>query len=376
MQHLCMDFKEFPKDKSGYDQILVIIDRLSKQAITIPCHKTITARGMADLFVQWVYRFGHTPESIVSDRGPQFVSSFWSEFCRIIGVKVKLSTAYHKETDGQTEIMNKYIDQRLRPFVSYYQDNWSDLLPIMDRVQLTLPHSSLGMSPYQVLYGSEPKQSWHWSRGDPPSQPLHLLNHRDAATLATRMHEAWGIAKKNMETAQNRMRIAKDSHRLPVNWAVGDKVYLSTKNLAPDHPSRKLSALWEGPFEVLEQVGHSYRLKLPAGSHIHDVFAPDVLCKDPADPLPGQEAPKPASIPIQGVEEWEVQDILGSKLVRRQLKYRTSWVGHDPDPTWYPAENFKGAPHKLRAYHEKYPTQPGPPKALSEWLNAWEQGHE
>ena len=72
-----------------------------------------------------------------------------------------------------------------------------------------------------------------------------------------------------------------------------------------------------GSFEVLEQVGHSYQLKLPAGSHIHDVFAPDVLCKDLADPLPGQEAPKPASIPIQGVEEWEVQEILGSKLVQR-----------------------------------------------------------
>ena len=70
MQHLCMDFKEFLKDKSGYNQILVIIDRLSKQAITIPCHKTITARGMADLFVQWVYRFSHTLESIVLDRGP------------------------------------------------------------------------------------------------------------------------------------------------------------------------------------------------------------------------------------------------------------------------------------------------------------------
>jgi transposase InsO family protein len=120
MQHLCIDFKEFPKDKSGYHSIMVIIDRLSKQAISIPCHKTIDARGMAELFVQWVYRFGHTPETIISDRGPQFVSRFWSEFCRIIGVKVKLSTAYHKETDGETEIMNKYIDQRLRLFVTFY----------------------------------------------------------------------------------------------------------------------------------------------------------------------------------------------------------------------------------------------------------------
>ena len=76
MQHLCIDFKDFPQDQHGYDQIMVIIDRLSKQAISIPCHKNIDAREMANLFIQWVYRFGHTPESIVSDQGPQFVSSF------------------------------------------------------------------------------------------------------------------------------------------------------------------------------------------------------------------------------------------------------------------------------------------------------------
>jgi hypothetical protein len=89
---------------------MVVIDRLSKQAISIPCHKTIDARGIANLFIQWVYQFRHTLETIISDQGPQFVSRFWSEFCQIIGVKVKLSTAYHKETDGQTKIMNKYID--------------------------------------------------------------------------------------------------------------------------------------------------------------------------------------------------------------------------------------------------------------------------
>lgn len=375
MQHLTMDFKSFPKDRNGYDQILVIIDRLSKQAITIPCHKTIDARGLAHLFIQWVYRFGHTPESIISDRGAQFVSRFWSEFCQIIGVKIKLSTAYHKQTDGQTEIMNKYIDQRLRPFVTYYQDNWSELLPLMDRVQMTLPHASIGMTPYQLLFGSEPRQSWDWKTPKPRTQ-IDKINHKDALDLATRMHTAWKLAKENMERAQDRMRTVVNAHRRPVDWEVGDYVYLSTKNLSTPRPSRKLSELWEGPFKVLEQVGYSYRLQLPTRSQIHDVFAPDVLCKDPRDPLPGQEAPKPPGTPIQGVEEWEVNEVLASKLVRSTLKYRVNWVGHDPDPTWYPASNFMGAPHKLRDYHERYPTRPGPPRALQRWIKAWEEGVE
>ena len=373
MQHLCMDFKEFPRDKHGYDQILVIIDRLSKQAVSIPCHKNVDSRGLAQLFIQWIYRFGHTPVSIVSDRGPQFVSSFWSAFCQIIGTKVKLSTAYHKETDGQTEIMNKYIDQRLRPFVNYYQDNWSELLPMIDRAQATLPHSSIGISPYQVLFGSEPRQSWDWEVPTPP-HPRDKLNFTEAKALASRMHAAWVLAKTNLEKAQQRMQTQVNPHRRTVDWDVGDYVYLQTDNLANPRPSRKLSDKWTGPFEVLERVGHSYRLRLPPGSKIHDVFAPTVLCKDPRDTLPGQAPPKPPGIPVDGVEEWEVEEILASKLVRNTLKYRVSWVGHDPDPVWYNASNFMGAPHKLKAFHDKYPTKPGPPRSLWKWIRAWEDG--
>lgn len=101
------------------------------------------------------------------------------------------------------------------------------------------------------------------------------------------MYKAWLTAKDNIEKAQQRMQANVDKHRSPVNWTVGDKVYLLTKNIASNRPSRKLSDLWEGPFEVIEQVGYSYRLKLPAGLQIHNVFAPDVLCKDLANPLPG-----------------------------------------------------------------------------------------
>jgi len=370
-----MDFKEFPKDKHGYDAILVIIDRLGKDSVTIPCHKNIDARGLATLFIQWIYRFGHTPESIVSDRGPQFISSFWQEFCRIIGVKIKLSTAYHKETDGQTEIMNRYIDQRLRPFVSYYQDNWSELIPLMDRVQMTLPHASIGMAPYQLKFGIEPRTSWDW-KSPKLSTPAEKLNQADALTLATRMHKAWEIAKQNMERAQERMAKSVNQHRRKIDWKVGEKVYLSARNLKSDRPSRKLDDQWKGPYEILDQVGNSYRLKLPEGSRIHDVFAPDVLTKDRNDPLPGQERPRPGGEIIAGQEEWDVEDILAVKLVGNTLKYRASWVGHDPDPRWYPASNFMGSPHKLRDFHLAYPKRPGPPRNLSAWITAWENGED
>lgn len=375
MQHICMDFKEFPPDKHGYDSILVIIDRLSKATVTIPCHKTITARQLARLYIEWIYRFGHSPETIISDRGPQFISSFWIEFCRIIGVKIKLATAYHKETDGQTEIMNKYIDLRLRPYVNFYQDNWSEMLPMMDRVQLTMPHASIGMEPYQLLFGMAPRTSWDW-KTPPTANPTEEMNVADAKLVADRMHSAWKLAKANMEAAQQRMVKATDAHRAPISWEVGSRVYLSTKNLKKHRPSRKLSQQWEGPYKILERTGpDTFRLELPAGTRMGDVFHADILKACPDNPLPGQAAPEPD--PEQIIEddkEWEIDHIVACELRRGNLKYRIQWTGFDPDFTWYWASDVMYSPHKLRQFHDDNPSSPGPPRNLALWLKAYEDG--
>ena len=132
---------------------------------------------MASLFIYHVWRYFGPPDSIVSDRGPQFVSDFWTEFYRLLGIKLKLSTAHHPQTDGQTEIMNQYLEQRLRPFVNYYQDNWSELLPMMDYAQLKLPQSNIGMSPFEVQNGFKARTAF--DRIDPSGEPP-TLNRRHA----------------------------------------------------------------------------------------------------------------------------------------------------------------------------------------------------
>ena len=99
-QHLTVDYKAFAADKQSYNMLFVVVDRLSKQSYSIPCHKTINARGMAELFLKYIWCREGYPDSIVSDRGPQFVSSFWAEVSRILGIKIKLSTAFHPQTDG------------------------------------------------------------------------------------------------------------------------------------------------------------------------------------------------------------------------------------------------------------------------------------
>ena len=371
-EHITMDFMSLPTSKSGYDAVWVVMDRLSKQSISIACHKTIDSKGLARLYYDNVYRFGHTPATIVSDRGPQFISSFWQDFCAIIGTKVKLSTAFHKETDGQTEIMNQYLLQRLRSFVNHNQDNWDELLPAMDRAQMTLPQDSIGMAPYQLLNGVEPIFDFDWNRSVNTSRSQEPIN-QQARDYATLLQKGFEDARKSMELAQDKKRRDEDKYRRVVDFEVGDKVWLSAKNLKSSRPSRKLSHKWYGPFEILQQVGSSYKLKLPHSWNIVDTFAPELLRKADDNPLPGQEIGEPPPETIEENYEWEVQEVLDCKRINTKLWYRASWVGFDEDLEWHPVDDFQHSPHKLRDFHTKYPDKPGPPRLLDKWIKEWEE---
>ena len=151
-----MDFQSFPKDKKGHNTAFVVVDQFSKRLISIPCYKTTDAAGMAQLFVEHVYQHWGALTTIVSDCGPQFISDFWSEFCKILGIQLKLSTAHHGQTDRQTEIVNQHIATRIRPFINHHQDNWSELLPMVDFAAAALPSETTLASPFLIDCGYEP----------------------------------------------------------------------------------------------------------------------------------------------------------------------------------------------------------------------------
>ena len=126
---ISMDFIEGLPTSDGFDTILVVVDRLTKMAIFIPTTKEASAPELAYLFLQNVFAKHGVPADIVSDRGKHFVSRFWASLCSLLKIKSNLSTAYHPETDGQTERINQKIEQYLRLFINYHQTDWVNWLP-------------------------------------------------------------------------------------------------------------------------------------------------------------------------------------------------------------------------------------------------------
>jgi hypothetical protein len=131
-QHVTMDFKFFNKDRHGYDAIFVVVNRMGKRIFSLLTHKTCTAADLAELYYTFPWRIFGTPETITLDRGPQFVAEFSKELLKLTEIALQRSIAEHAETDGQTEIVNQFVQIKLRSFVNHFQNNWSELLLCID----------------------------------------------------------------------------------------------------------------------------------------------------------------------------------------------------------------------------------------------------
>jgi hypothetical protein len=326
---------------------------------------------MARLFITHIYPWTGLPETIVSDRGGQFISDFWDKLYKVLQIRLKLSSGHHPQTNSQTEVMNQWIAQRLQPFINHYQDDWDQWLSILNFAAAALPSESTGVSPFFVERGFEPRTSFDWSAATGPSDLD--VNREQAQQMARRMEEIWSYARGGMEAAQRRQKRQADKHRRAVDFDVDDYVFVTTSDWKLDRPSRKLADQLAGPYRIMKREGNAFRLDLPDSIKVHPVFAPEKLRKAPSTPpLPGQVQDPAPPLEVNGEDEWEIDEILASRLHYRKLQYRVRWLGHDVDLAWYPARNFRNSPTLLRDFHARYPAMPGPPMRLPEWLQAAE----
>lgn len=281
-EHITMDFViGLPRSPRGKDAIWVVVDRLTKSAHFIPVRTTNTAHDLAPLYIKEVVRLHGVPKSIVSDRDSKFVSMLWQSLQRAMGTKISLSTAFHPQTDGQSERTIQTLEDMLRACVLSWKGNWEDHLALVEFAYNNSYQASIKMAPFEALYGRKCVSPLCWeSLGE-----RALLGPEIVEQTSKKVQEIG----QNMLAAQSRQKSYADTRRRDLEFAVGDQVLLRvspTKGIVRFGTTGKLSPRYIGPFVITARVGSlAYRLQLPESMNgVHDVFHVSMLRKYLRDP--------------------------------------------------------------------------------------------
>ena len=294
----------------------------------LPCKSSIDGRGVAQLYVDRIWLHHGLPKSVDTDRGRQFLNSFNSALCKILGTRHAVSSAYHPETDGQTERVNRVLGEMLRHHTNDRYDDWDMQLPLCEFAHNNAISSATGMSPFFVCYGRHPltpmsaviqaaNKAWE---AEPQDNKSFLTANQFVADKQAIVRRA----QTAMEAARQRMARQEASKRKELSFSVGDQVSLKSKHLGIHTlPSKKLFPLWLGPFTVSKVVNPvAYQLELPHSWNAHNVFHVSLL----KPYLSNGEAVSPQSFTLVGGKdnEFEVESITdyGPKTAHANGRHR------------------------------------------------------
>ena len=347
---IAMDFITDLPNSEGYDTILVVIDRLTKMCHFIPCNKSLDARQFATLFLKEIIRLHGIPRDVITDRGSLFTSDLGKKTTEKLGIERRLSTTFHPQTDRQTEQTNGILEQYLRAYINYQQDNWNELLPMAEFTYNNGYQETIKTTPFYANYGINPEH-----------QPIpHMMTQK--ITSATGMKELHDTLQAEITTAQLRHKENYDQPRKPdPNLKSGDVVWLLPRNIHTTRPSKKLDWKKIGPFKITAKIGsNAYKLHLPPSMRIHNTFHISFLEPYENNKFPSQTQEPPPPIQIEGEDKYELDEIIDSQLHYNKLQYWAKWTGYPPehDKVWYPASNFEHARDAIKRFHHLYPQKP------------------
>ncbi|XP_004305750.1 PREDICTED: uncharacterized protein LOC101309860 [Fragaria vesca subsp. vesca] len=319
------------------DKIFVLVTDNWRTKIIVEFHNGYNIWGTCC----GVFKLHGMPDSVISDRDPVFLSGFWSEFFKAQGTALHKSSAYHPQTDGQTENLNRSLEHYLRCVAGEKPTSWVEALPWAEYWYNTAHHSTIGMTPFQALYSYEPPAIRSYA------SVLTAVNSVDQA-LKTR-DELLAILKRNLEIAQARMKLQYDRKHVEREFQIGDWVYVKLQPYKQQSVAKrkfhKLSPRYYGPFEVDERIGTvAYKLKLPAAAKIHQVFHVSLLKKKLGSTVTASAHLPPNVDPYN--PRWYPAKILEGRMYKKGnvavTKWLIQWLGStEEEATWEEAEDIQ-----------------------------------
>lgn len=343
---ISMDFiVGLPHTSRHHDSIWVIVDRLTKTAHFLPVHTTYPTKRYAELYMDRIVCLHGIPRTIISDRGAQFIARFWEQLQDSLGTKLIRSSAYHPQTDGQTERVNQILEDMLSACVIHYGKSWDKCLSLAEFSYNNSYQSSLKMAPFEALYGRRCRTPLNWSEA----------GEREifGPDLVLEAKEKVRVIQKNLEAAQARQKSYHDKRRKPLQFKVGDHVYLKvspTKGVQRFGIKGKLAPRYIGPYEIIEACGPvAYKLKLPPYmSAIHDVFHISQLKKCVRVPTEVLAEPEMEIEPDLSYNELPVK-ILDHKERSTRKKtikmYKVQWSNHTEGEATWETEDYLNKNH-------------------------------
>ncbi|GJS90881.1 putative reverse transcriptase domain-containing protein [Tanacetum coccineum] len=341
--NITMDFvTKLPKSSQGYDTIWVIVDRLTKSAIFTPMRETDPMDKLARIYLKEVVTRHGIPVSIICDRDPRFASNFWRSLQNALGTNLDMSTAYHPQTDGQSERTIQTLEDMLRACAIDFGKGWVNQLPLVEFSYNNSYHASIKAAPFEALYGRKCRSPVCWTEvGEAQILGPELIQETTEKIVQI---------KQRMQAARDRQKSYADLKRKPMEFQVGDKVMLKVspwKGVVHFGKRGKLNPRYVGPFKVLEKVGEvAYKLELPEElSRVHNTFHVSNLKKCYAD--------EPLAVPLDGLhfddklqfveEPVEIMDREVKRLKRSRIPLvKVRWNSkRGPEFTWEREDQFK-----------------------------------
>lgn len=349
-----MDFiTALPMSKDGHDAILTVIDRLTKTAVFIPTIKAISAKATARLFFDYVFRHYGMPSVIISDRDPRFTSNFWKEFLELLGTELRMSTAFHPQTDGMAERYNRTIEEMLRSYVSQTNSiHWDKMLTPLEFAYNSSVNAATGYSPFVLLYGEQPRVPISFF------QTCQLPDVFDRSIKS--IWKSMEVARNNIRRSQEKQKKRIDEKHQVMEFEEGDLVYLSTVNLSDNQMPAVPRKLWPkfiGPFQIERKVSsHAYKLLLPEEFKIHNTFNVNLL-KPYVPPANLSADVSPLTFLLQNLAEPPVESIVDRRGYGLSRQYLVKWKNqHEAHNTWVTPDKLKKVWYLVKKFNRKFQT--------------------